>query len=91
MRRRRKRRIVESSVRPREEALFLFLSSGLTRGLAIHLSPARGGRLVIVYLSFPRRLVFEIRLHRPPLVCSPFLSVWVRRRRVWSGAYHVAG
>jgi hypothetical protein len=35
--------------------------------------------------------VFEIRLHRPPLVCSPFLSVWVRRRRVWSGAYHVAG
>lgn len=67
------------------------LSSGLTRGLAIHLSPARGGRLVIVYLSFPRRLVFEIRLHRPPLVCSPFLSVWLRRRRVWSGAYHVAG
>lgn len=33
--------------------------------------------------------MFEIRLHRPPLVCSPFLSVWLRRRRVWSGAYHV--
>ena len=69
----------------------LSFSSELTRGLTIHLSPARGGRLVIVYLSFLRRLVFEIRLHRPPLVCSPFLSVWVRRRRVWSGAYHVAG
>jgi len=34
--------------------------------------------------------VFEIRLHRPPLVCSPFLSVWVWRRRVWSGTYHMA-
>lgn len=78
---------------PIEEArsLSLFLSSELTRGLTIHLSPVREGRLVIVYLSFPRRLVFEIRLHRPPLVCSPFLSVWLRRRRVWSGAYHAAG
>lgn len=59
-------------------------SSGLTRGFTIHLS-LEGGRLVIVYLSFPRRLVFEIRLHGSYV--HPLLSVWVWRRRVWSGAY----
>lgn len=89
----------EPALQSREErSLSLFLSpllsssfsSELTRGLTIHLSPTRGGRLVIVYLSFPRRLVFEIRLHRSRSYVHPFFRCGYGARRVWSGAYHVA-